>query len=77
MKALQLFKVNEHVSILEGFFLKEPFQGTSLAVQWLKDSPFQHRRVWVQHLAGELRSHMPQGATNNSNKKGPSTIFSI
>ena len=37
-----------------------PNSGTSLVVQWLR---LHHsiRGMWVQSLAGTLRSHMPQG----------------
>ena len=39
---------------------KESKSETSLAVQWLRlRLPLQE--VWVQSLAGELRSHMPRG----------------
>ena len=47
---------------------KNPIQGTSLAVQWLRlHLPMQE--VWVQSLGGELRFHMPHGQKNQKTFK--------
>ena len=49
--------------------IKSPYSGTSLAVQWLRLCASNAGGVWVQSLAGELRSHMPHGASKILKKK--------